>query len=774
MPAIDEKRLSDFENEFDRYGKQKRRTVGGTEPRVLQNLAMYVGEQWVWFERGTLKNRNPRRDEQGRISEVNLVLNMIAPRQQKIVGRLTTSEPDFRAFPDQMDPSKMAMADIVSKVIRALNYKLDEDYLRWQRWFWMMIGGLAIEHLPWRPNSRVDVVERLDEMGNPVWEHLASGEEVEHFQFQVLTGQLMPDGSEPIPGQQNPAQTLPEHFKRVTEVKQIGDVGDEIRGPLNIFCPNSIRSLDELAPGQSLMFGDVRLVSWAKQTWPDADFSDVHGEKDFKIISTRVSEKVSFVNTSLRDLIPVIQGAVGEDDPDMVPVIERYEPVGPDFPPGWSLERDAATGPGFVPAPSDDFANGGRYSVFIPGQTVLRDGEIPYQDGIPARDFHWDVAVANFFSPDWQSAVNGVQKSINVLASQMRQLTNARIFDPILMEDDLEPIKTDSPRYWPGALEDGVPKAARLGGQDVSSSHLRQFESLVQMFNELAGGDDLFSEDKFPGQIRGTGAVSILQDVMDTQWGPKLIHYYKRLGEVHHKRVNRLKQFYPESRTLRLVDSSGKVEVFKFHASKVLRAGVDFTITVAPSSILPETRRERFSRLNEMLSGPLAGLYMNTRTGQPDWNAIASELQFGDFEGREAKVAKDERFAKSVIAAIKEGREVAPVLPFQNHVVFIDELEDEMNDDDFFETLQPETQQALIQRYLEHNEMLSQLQQQAQEAQFSEETAGIVRQAVQQSLAQYQSVATEALIKQMRGLAQSDPASFQAVMFGQGGEEGVQ
>ncbi len=254
---------------------------------------------------------------------------------------------------------------------------------------------------------------------------------------------------------------------------------------------------------------------------------------------------------------------------------------------------------------------------------------------------------------------------------------------------------------------------------------------------------------------------------MDSQWGPKLRHYYKQMGKVYHRRMNRLKQFSPPVRTMRFADSTGKVEVFRFHADDILPAGSDYYITVEPSSILPETRRERHARMSEILGGPLSGLYFNEKTQQIDWVAVASDMQFGDYKGREAQVVQDEKFALGVIEAIKEGRAVPPVMPFQNHAVFIAELETQMNDDDFWIILSEETRQAMFQRWEEHQQKMSEAMQQQQQAALDEETAAVVRQAVQASTAKVQAEVTEATLTQVRSLAQTDPEALRALLMGE-------
>ena len=120
----------------------------------------------------------------------------------------------------------------------------------------------------------------------------------------------------------------------------------------------------------------------------------------------------------------------------------------------------------------------------------------------------------------------------------------------------------------------------------------------------------------------------------------------------------------------------------------------------------------------------------------------------GDVSERESKITKDIKFAKSVIAALKEGRPAPPALPFQNHLVFIDELEMEMNDDDFFQLLSTETQTILVDRYNEHQEILASLQAQEQQAIIDEGTMDIIRQTVQSSVAKATALQFDALQEQ--------------------------
>jgi hypothetical protein len=289
---------------------------------------------------------------------------------------------------------------------------------------------------------------------------------------------------------------------------------------------------------------------------------------------------------------------------------------------------------------------------------------------------------------------------------------------------------------------------------------LQSIELTVKMFNDAAGGADLMEESKFPGQLRGPMAVPMLQEILDTQWGPLFSHIGERLARVKQMRLNRVKQFYPPIRTMHYTDKTQKDEVLTFHTEKVLRAGTNFSITVERGSLLPELRALRESRVSERLRGPLAILYMDERTGRLDKSKIAADLQFGD-TGREARESKYRKLAQELIKMMWEAKPVTPVQPFYDHKVMLDELEDAMATTEFLKA-SPQIQQLFSQRWSEHTFFLQQEAMMQQQAMQSQMIHGAVAQATQQSAAMAASQAVDEAMSQVSAQRQQPTDQYVA------------
>ena len=118
--ADDAKNLADYTDDYDRLRAQKARNVGSVELRVLTNLAFASGEHWVGTQNRVLFTR--KRDP----NKLYLVFNIAAQMIHKMLGRLSSIAPVFKARADKQDPKSIAKAQVVDKLIRALDEKLDQ------------------------------------------------------------------------------------------------------------------------------------------------------------------------------------------------------------------------------------------------------------------------------------------------------------------------------------------------------------------------------------------------------------------------------------------------------------------------------------------------------------------------------------------------------------------------------------------------------------------------------------------------------------------------
>lgn len=700
-PTTPEELLASLQKDFERLKRQKARPTGGVEGSMLLSLCMLNGEHYASYEKSILSLESQDKNK------LYLTFNLITPRTNKLMGRLSAFNAPFKARPNKSDPQALEEAEVVDRMLIALDEKVDQVSRLREILYWMIVGGTAFEHVPWIPNASLEP--------SPVFNGSA-------VQFTDL---LQPDGP-PLSQADVEAQVAagrpPESFEILEELQQVGEVGSEIYGPANVFIDQNVRSIQELPPGSWVHVATIKTCEWIKENFPDV--TNVEPQKEVSLISSRINATgESTGGTYLKDLIPMFQGTSSDNDPEMVLYVCSYQNA--------SLKQPH-----------------GKMVCWIPKQVILHDDDNPYEE-IPLVDYHWSPVTTSFWTQGYITPLIPPQRFLNKRMNQLGEQSNSTLYSNLLLGGGIK--ATDIPADFPGAVENGInengtPNVMRMPPPEIPNWFLESINLVIKLFNDLAGGADLMEDNKFPGQLRGPMAVPMLQEILDTQWGPLFAHIGERLARVKQMRLNRVKQFYPPTRTMHYTDKTQKDEVLTFHTEKILRGGTNFSITVERGAILPELRALREARLTERLAGPLAIMYMDERTGQLDKSKIAADLQFGDV-GREGRETTHRKLAIEINKMLWEGKPLPPVQPFYDHKVFLDELEASMTTTEFMKA-SPVLQQAFSMRWQQHNQFLQQAAMAQQQAQQSQQIQSAVAQATQQAAATAAAQAVEAAMGQ--------------------------
>lgn len=690
-----EARLTELTNDFQRLKRQKARKYGGVEGRVLLNVCFVNGEQYVNYKNTTL-SADPR-DE----NKLQLVFNLIGPRVGKLIGRISAMGAVYKANADKTDPEASNEAEVVDRLISALDQKLDQPSRTWEILWWMMVGGVAFEHVPWIPNATVELGPAKSESGELLYTNTATGEELPEslVQLQVERG-LAPQ----------------EMFELKEEPQLEGEVGSEVFGPLNVFLDQGVKSIKDLSPDQRVYIARIRTTGWIKDTFG----VEIEAQQQMSIVTSKFNQlEGSTGGMFLRDLIPLIQGTNDETDPGVAVVVEAYTPPSSTQPEGW-------------------------FDVFVPGVTLLHSDVNPYGE-IPIVDYHWKPVTTTFWTKDYISDLIPAQKFINKRMSQLGEQSNATLYSQLLLGAGLT--AADIPADYPGVVANGIdeggnPRVRRMEAPELPAWFLQSLDMTMRTFNDLAGGADLFQENRFPGQIRGPMAVPMLQEILDTEWGPLFQHLGERTALVKQMRINRVKQFYPPQRTLHYTSRTQKEEVLSFHTEKVLRSGTNYNVTVDRGSLIPELRALREARVMERLNSPLSILYIDERTGKWDKSKIAADLAMGD-AARESRESQYRKLGMEIVAMLWKGQQPPPVLPFYDHAVMMDEMEAAMATTEYLHS-SPQIQQLFARRWEEHRQYLIQEAQAQQQAMAAQASNNAVAQATQQAAAQAAAKAVDA------------------------------
>ncbi len=742
----DDAQVEIWTKDWRRKRHQKSRQRGGVEARIILSTAFYWGEQQAIHARDSILSRAFRKDADK--NKLRLVFEMVQREVDRKIGRLWSIAHEYHAAPNVTDPSAFDKAEVIDQLVRATDFKFEQNMKRWLIYYWMLTGGVVCEHIDWKEGVTHDVMPVRDEEGNLLWEDQVTGDQVtEDIVDQALSSGLNPD-----------------RFRPAQQVTPVGEIGGDIIDPLRFFIDASVPRVSALGPDQSCEIAEIVTRGFVEKTFGTEPASRIRWNKaDLTIVETKLENTGTPVaGINLKDLLPHIQGTRGHDDPEMCIMITRYQPP--------------HQGYGF-----------GRRSLYVPNEIRLDDGDIPYQE-IPVLDFHWRPPATGFWSKDFVTRLIAPQKFLNKRMSQLGESANSQVYAHRLLGPGIKKksIGTDIPDDIEGGLNDqGQPRVAYLTPPNLPQFFMESIRTVTEFIEQL-GGADLLSQRKFPGQLRGSNVVPMLQELLDSEDGPVFSHLGEVFSREKQMRINRIKQFYPASRTLNYTGEDQKQEVLVLHTDDILRSGVDFTITIDPGTLIPELSSMRWARVTETLNGPLAGIYTDKRTGQIDYSAVAQDLKFSD-KGRLSRATQYRKLARQVTAQVRTGKLMVmdpdpqqvmmaqlqgkpppkpriidvergrdfQVYPFWDHKAMLDEYEAVMGTLEFQQDVSEETQRTFLTLYELSRGALQRIQEAQAKAAQSTQANNAVAMATQQAAAHAASLAVEGALDQVAANAEA-------------------
>ncbi len=728
--------VSDFSKDWKRLQSQKWRMRGGVEARMILNLAMRFGEQYVGQARDAIFARPMDKDEAK--NRLRLVFNILKKQRNRKIGHLFRIANEFHASPDTSDPSALDNADVVNRLRRHLDRKLRERLQHWKRLSWLVDTGVVIEHTPWVESATDEPIPAYDgETQQLLWRD-AQNPDPQATLPQAAVLQAVQAGASP------------ERFTIVEHSILTGEVGSEILSGLNFFIDSAVPTIEELGHDQACYIAQVKTLGWIGETFGEDVEAKVQASlnRDLGIVRSRLLDRggSAVANMNIRDMLPAITGSFDKDDPPMTVVLTRYQPGTKKWPHG-------------------------RRSILTPFGVMLDDDATPYGE-IPCTDFHYEAPTTSFWTGDFLTDQIPGQKFLNKRMSQLGEAANAQLYELLLLGGELGP--DDIPTDIHGHVQDGIdeqgnPRVIPLQHAQLPTFFLDSIKLVIELVQTI-GAVDILDHKQMPGQIRGPMALPLFQEIVDSEDSGLYQHLAEQLARVHQQRVNRVKQFYPPIRTLHGAGKGKRDEVLVFHTDEILRAGVNYTIAFDPGSIFPEFSALREARIMERLASPLAGLYADRRTGKIDYSKIAYELRFTDTDDTDRE-SQYRVLAQHLIGRLYKAEPLSQTMPeipypFWDHAIMLDELEATMATTEWLEG-SAAVKGEFMAFYEKCRQFLAAIQQSQQEAAQSQMMASAVAQAAQFTAAKVAADTTEAATKQIQtsaSMAQAAPSMVATAM----------
>lgn len=721
----DDADLDKFSKDWQRLRAQKyRRGSGGVEARMITNLAMRHAEQYVQQAKDSIVTRPLVKDEDR--NKLHLVFNLLGKARNQKIGRLDSIANIFRASPNLTDPRALDKAAVVTKLIKGLNFRLNEHILNWQRLSWIVDCGVCIEHTTWYEEETQEPMPVFSETGELLWRD-ASNRDPEAVMPQSMVEQMVMQGA------------VPERFTVVEQSQLVGDVCSEVISPLNFFIDAAVPTIAKLGHDQACYIAQVKTVDWIRNIFGSDVADQIQSDEgsDVSIIKSKLSNLgPTTAMMPLRDMLPAVAGSRSGDDPAFAIVLTRYQPASNEYPHG-------------------------RRTILVPDQVVCDDGDCPYPE-IPCIDLHFEAPTTTFWTRDFLTDLVAPNKFLNKRLSQLGEFANSAAYEVLLLGPmlDQKDFKSDMASVIKDGLsETGEPQVRPMERGQMPPVFVESIKLVIELMQQLSSSN-LMDHPQY-SQMRGSLSLPMMQEMLDSESGPLYKHLADCLSRIHLQRIQRVKQYYPPMRTLHMVGKGRKDETLVFHTDEVLRAGIEYQIVVDPGSLLPEMAALREARVMERLNSPLGILYTSKRTGKLDASLIAKDLKYADDETQDRE-SQYRDLAQHFIGRLWEGEPadaIAPlILPFFDHNSMLDEMEAAMATTEYAEASTP-VRQAFENVWERHRNFLAQIQESQMQAVQSQMMNGAVAQATQQAAAKAASLATDAAIQQIHAQAQTAQAN---------------
>lgn len=253
---------------------------------------------------------------------------------------------------------------------------------------------------------------------------------------------------------------------------------------------------------------------------------------------------------------------------------------------------------------------------------------------------------------------------------------------------------------WSPSTSGGF-KPERLPGVGVPAQVLSEREQMVRDMEEISGAREVLSGDIPPGPETGA-AIEAIQEQAFRRFGPSIKMWRNGLSEHEHRKLLNVAKCWKEQRMVKVLGDNSEIESYYISKSSLTPAK-DMTVRVGVGMDFSQAAKRA-----KVMQAAQMGLLGDIRQAEVR-GRIMERL---GIEGFDSEYTLDAKKARRYLEMMKNGQEVPPPLPVDNHAVQFAIYKDFMLTSEY-ENLPEPQQQAILQRSQIHQQVMQQEQQQA-------------------------------------------------------------
>jgi len=637
-----------------------------------QNLLFLAGHQWWEYDSTSGAFRPPT----GPKWKERPVRNLIRPFFSHFMAKATKNRPVSTCVPASTDPEDIHAAELGNDVLKAKWRELKQAKMVRRAIAWVIPTGNAMIMPYWNTDS--GILEPLTTLVEAVAHDKETGQPAGMELIEVPSDE---EGEPLLDEEGNYAVGQEPHYI------DVGEVGYKVLSPFQVFVDPDADSEDEVT---FVIVVETPTVRTIKRHYPE--LANVVGED--------TSEYDQF--NSL-----IVGAATGADTHMVASDLDRTQ----DIPKGLVIH--------YYERPSEAYPHG-RHWVTVGQELAERPGPLP--DMIwPVVVFLKDIEVpGKLHGEATMTAAVGLNREYNEICGHIKEHHNL-----LLRGKWLVPIGSNIRRgqmtTQPGEVVQHTPGLPPVMA-DLKPLPQKVYEERQQVLQdfELITSMHQISMGKPPPGVTSGRAFLTLQEADDSDLGPFIEMLEGAVAELGWLTIQLIQNFYEDERLLRIAGDTHSYQVRSFKG-----ADLSSIVDVEPQSgsAFPWSAVAKQSMMID-LAQTVPQLFTDPETGMFDHERFRRLLPVGgneavgagsDLDISEAK-REEEEFEVWDGSTGEDGAPNLPtVMPWQNHQVHL-RAHGRLLKGTSIQKWEPENQQAMVEHYLETQQIIADMMQAQMEA----------------------------------------------------------